>query len=55
MKAIECAACVDASVAKNFVSVERISPGKEILARIASMPTRLVNRFDAQLTETANS
>jgi four helix bundle protein len=43
---MECAACLDASVAKHFVSTERVRPGKELLARIASMLTRLVNRFD---------
>lgn len=46
--AVECAACLDASVAKHFVSSERIRPGKEMLVRIASMLTRLVNRFDAK-------
>jgi four helix bundle protein len=45
---MECAACLDASVAKHFVSTERIRPGKETLARIASMLTRLVNRFDTK-------
>jgi four helix bundle protein len=44
--AIECAACLDASVAKRFVSTDRIRPGKEMLRRIVAMLTRLVDRFD---------
>ena len=44
--AIECAACLDASVAKRFVSKDRVRPGKEMLARIVAMLTRLVDRFD---------
>jgi hypothetical protein len=44
--AIECAACLDASVAKRFVSNDRVRPGKEMLARIVAMLTRLVDRFD---------
>jgi four helix bundle protein len=45
--AIECAACLDASVAKRFVSRDRVRPGKEMLSRIVAMLTRLVDRFDA--------
>jgi four helix bundle protein len=44
--AIECAACLDASVAKRFVASDRILPGKEMLGRIVAMLTRLVERFD---------
>src|SRR5271157_6059775 len=44
--AIECAACLDASVAKRLVSNDRIRLGKEMLARIVAMLTRLVDRFD---------
>ena len=44
--AIECAACLDASVAKRFVSKDRVRSGKEMLARIVAMLTRLVDRFD---------
>jgi four helix bundle protein len=46
--AIECAACLDASVAKRFVSHDRVVPGKEMLGRIVAMLTRLVERFDIQ-------
>jgi hypothetical protein len=45
---MECAACLDASVAKRFASPERIRLGKETLARIASMLTKLVQRFDTK-------
>jgi hypothetical protein len=45
--AIECAACLDASVAKRIASEDRIRRGKEMLARIVAMLTRVVDRFDA--------
>src|SRR5262249_62307877 len=44
--AIECAACLDASVAKGLAFLERIQPGKEMLVRIVAMLTKLVERFD---------
>jgi four helix bundle protein len=44
--AFECAACLDASVARSFVSTDRTRPGKEMLARIVAMLTRLIERFD---------
>jgi four helix bundle protein len=44
--AIECAACLDAAVAKRFVSPGRIQHGKEMLGRAAAMLTRLVDCFD---------
>ena len=47
--AIECAACLDASVAKGLASPERIQPGKEMLVHIVAMPTKLVERFDPEL------
>jgi four helix bundle protein len=42
----ECAACLDALVAKKIVSSERISAGKDLLLKIVSMLSGLVNRFD---------
>jgi four helix bundle protein len=42
----ECAACLDALVAKRIVSLERIIEGKDLLLKIVSMPSGLVNRFD---------
>jgi four helix bundle protein len=44
--ATECAACLDALVAKKVVSLDRILPGKQLLLRIVSMLCRLVDRFD---------
>jgi len=46
--AIECAACLDASVAKGFTALERIQPGKEMLVRIVAMLCKLVERFDPE-------
>ena len=46
--AIECAACLDASVAKRLVSGQRVCPGKEMLGRVVAMLTRLVERFDTE-------
>ena len=46
--AIECAACLDAAVAKRFVSPDRIQPAKEMLGRVVAMLTRLVDRFDTE-------
>ncbi len=45
--ATECAACLDALVAKRAVSEERILEGKKILVRIVSMLCGLVDRFDS--------
>src|ERR1700722_17518985 len=44
--AFECAACLDASVAKRLILPDRIRPGKEMLARVVAMLTRLIDRFD---------
>ena len=46
--AIECAACLDASVAKKFAVPERIESGKQMLVRIAAMLSKLVQRFDPE-------
>ena len=46
--AIECAACLDASVAKGFTALERIQPGKGMLIRIVAMLCKLVERFDPE-------
>jgi four helix bundle protein len=47
--AFECAACLDASVAKKLSSPDRIQAGKEMLVRIVSMLSKLVERFDPDL------
>ncbi len=44
--AFECAACLDAAVAKGLVSIDRVCPGKQMLARVVAMLTRLIDRFD---------
>ena len=47
--AFECAACLDASVAKKLSTRERIQPGKDLLERIVAMLSKLVERFDPDL------
>jgi len=44
--ATECAACLDALVAKKIFPVERIGGGKDLLLKIVSMLSGLVNRFN---------
>ena len=44
--ATECAACLDALVAKKVASEERVVSGKQMLVRIVSMLCGLVDRFD---------
>jgi len=46
--ACECAACLDALVAKGQCSSERIIEGKKMLFRIVSMLSKLVDRFSEQ-------
>ncbi|HEY2081767.1 MAG TPA: four helix bundle protein [Verrucomicrobiae bacterium] len=45
--AMECAACLDALVAKKILKDDRIYEGKTILVRIVSMLCGLVDRFDS--------
>jgi four helix bundle protein len=45
--ATECAACLDALVAKGACVVERVADGKAMLVRVVSMLTKLVARFSA--------
>ena len=44
--ACECAACLDALVAKGHCPVDRIIEGKQMLFRIVGMLTKLVERFE---------
>jgi four helix bundle protein len=44
--AVECAACLDALVAKQLVPLDRIIEGKRMLLRIVGMLSKLVERFD---------
>src|SRR5712691_7366334 len=43
----ECAACLDALVAKGVCANEGIEEGKQLLLRIASMLTKLIARFES--------
>jgi four helix bundle protein len=45
--AVECAACLDALVAKGLATTERVAEGKALLVRVVGMLTKLVDRFDA--------
>ena len=44
--AVECAACLDALVAKQLTESERVLEGKAMLLRVVGMLTKLVERFD---------
>jgi hypothetical protein len=44
--ATECAACLDALVAKKLCAPVRINDGKEMLLRVVSMLSKLVDRFE---------
>jgi len=43
----ECAACLDALVAKRICTKEELQEGKEMLLRVASMLTKLITLFDS--------
>ena len=43
--ASECAACLDALVAKRVCNDDRIDEGKELLIRIVAMLTKLISKF----------
>ena len=49
--ATECAACLDALVAKRLCQAEDVSEGKDLLLRIVSMLTKLIERFDQRLND----
>ena len=49
--ATECAACLDAIVAKGTVIPGRIQAGKEMLLRIVQMLTKMVERFSNTVSE----
>ena len=51
--ALECAACLDAAVAKKFVAKDRIDGGKQLLVGIVSMLVKLVEYFDSRGGERA--
>src|SRR3954469_18204191 len=45
--AVECAACLDALVARKLATIERVDEGKRLLFRTVGMLTKLVQRFDS--------
>jgi len=45
--ATECAACLDALVARGICTNDRVRQGKEMIVRIVAMLTKLVARFSA--------
>jgi four helix bundle protein len=50
--ATECAACLDALVAKRACAPERTREGKELLVRVAAMLTKLILRLEADSSTT---
>ena len=46
--ATECAAALDALVAKRLMTKAQIQPGKELLERIVSMLTKLVQLYESE-------
>jgi len=51
----ECAACLDALVAKGVCSAEETDEGKQLLLRIVSMLTKLIERFDLSFSSSSSS
>ena len=49
----ECAACLDALVAKRICTSEEVDDGKQLLLRIASILTKLITRFDSSSSSSA--
>ena len=47
--ATECAACLDALVAKGACDIGRVQEGKDLLLRVVSMLSKLVNRYSEDL------
>src|SRR5438067_10796637 len=51
----ECAACLDALVAKGVCSGGEIDESKQLLLRIASILTKLIQRFDVSFSSSPSS
>jgi len=49
--AIKCAACLDVMQAKGFVEPGSVVAGKQMLARVVAMLSRLLERFEVSLDE----
>ena len=52
--AMECAACLDASVAKRATTKQRIAGGKALLIRVVSILCKLVEKFDNGATNSVS-
>jgi four helix bundle protein len=50
----ECAACLDVLVAKGICTVVEIDEGKQLLLRITSMLTKLIDRFDVSSSSSSS-
>ena len=50
----ECAACLDALIAKGICTSDEVSDRKQLLLRIASMLTKLITRFDCSSSSPAS-
>ena len=53
--ATECAACLDALVAKGVCGDEETDDGKQLLLRIVSMLSKLIERFDISSSPSSSS
>jgi four helix bundle protein len=53
--ASECAACLDALVAKGICTAQEIANGKQLLLRITSILTKLIQRFDLPVSSSSSS
>jgi len=53
--ASECAACLDALVAKGICTAQEIGNGKRLLLRITSILTKLIQRFDLSVSSSSSS
>jgi four helix bundle protein len=53
--ASECAACLDALVAKGICTAQEIDNGKRLLLRITSILTKLIQRFDLSVSSSFSS
>ena len=51
----ECAACLDALVAKGTCTKEEVQEGKDMLLRVASMLTKLISLFDSSSSSSSSS
>lgn len=53
--ATECAACLDALIAKGVCNEAELEEGKQLLVRVVSMLTKLIERFDVSSSSSSSS